>query len=346
MAEVDAVPERFPLIQDTAPMRARTLQTGPLAVIKVIYNLFSTVDKREPPSASKTIHLRLITIRISHFCEKARWALDLLDEDETSPYWYTEDAHPAGLHAMETVRASHDQGSSTPMVVMGDKVLMKSDLILHTFHPGLYPNERVKEMEGDMGQRLGATVRVYAYHAFLLQDECWEALKSMSIQDCSNIEAVLFGKMKDDLAKIIRKSMNINDETAAQSKAMIAEIFEEYSKILEKQEYLVGNEFTAADLTFAALGGALLRPPEMSNFQCTDDQVPESVMQFIRELRETKAGQHVMKVYAKHRFKSPGKNKAFVKKANRNRFPWLELGFVAGGVAVFVAVAVRMSAKS
>lgn len=326
-------------------MRADELRTGPLAVIKVIYNLFSTVDKREPPSANKTIHLRLITIRMSHFCEKARWALDLLDEDETSPYWYTEDAHPSGLHAMETVKASRDQGSATPMVVMGDDVLMKSSRILQKFHPWLYPNEKVKAMEDDMGHRLGATVRVYAYQS-LLQDECWEGLKSMSIQDCSKVEALLFPKMKDEIAKAVRRSMNINEETAALSKAMITEIFQEYSKILEKQEYLVGNEFTAADLTFAALSGSLLRTPEMSNFQCADDQLPESVWQFIQELRETKAGQHVMKMYAKHRFRTPGIRKVIVKKDNRDRFPWLELGLVAGGVAVLVGVTALFSNKS
>ena len=272
MAELSAAQDGYQLIEDAVPMRAHNLRFGPLAVIKVIYNLFSTVDKRVAPSAAKTIHLRLITIRVSHFCEKARWALDLLDEDETSPYWYTEDAHPSGLHAMETIRVSRDKGSATPIVVMGDTVLMKSNLILQTFHPGLYPNEQVKEMEADMGHRLGAPIRVYAYQA-LLQDECWEALKSMSIQDCSKIEAILFGKMKDEIAKAVRKSMNINEETAELSKAMITEVFEEYSKILEKQEYLVGNEFTAADLTFAALSGSLLRPPEMSYFQCTDDHV-------------------------------------------------------------------------
>ena len=345
MSERGTDPKRYPLIQDTIPLRARNLQTGPLAVIKVIYDLFSTVDKREPPSANKKIHLRLITIRVSHFCEKARWALDLLDGDETSPYWYTEDAHPSGLHGMETVKASSDQGSATPMVIMGDDVLMKSSVILRKFHPWLYPNEEVNAMEDDMGHRLGATVRVYAYQA-LLQDECWEALKSMSIKDCSKIEALLFPKMKDEIAKVIRRSMNINEETAALSKAMISETFQEYSKNLQKQEYLVGNEFTAADLTFAALTGPLLRPPEMSNFQCAEDQLPESVMQFTQELRETKAGQHVMKIYAEHRFRTPGEHKVFVKKANRDRFPWLELGFVAGGVAVIVGVAALLSNKS
>ena len=92
MSETIADPERYPLIQDTKPVRSKNLRTGPLAVVKVVYKLFSTIDKRPPPSAKKSIHLRLITIRVSHFCEKGRWALDLLDEDESSPYWYTEDA--------------------------------------------------------------------------------------------------------------------------------------------------------------------------------------------------------------------------------------------------------------
>jgi hypothetical protein len=61
-------------------------------------------------------------------------------------------------------------------------------------------------------------------------------------------------------------------------------------------------------------------------------------------LRETKAGQHVLNMYAKHRF--VGKNtKVIVKSASRNRFP-LELGvFAVGCVAVVVGVGMKLVSR-
>ena len=53
------------------------------------------------PSASATAapRARLITIPFSHYCEKARWALDYCGVP------YTEDAHLPGLHIRPTRRA-------------------------------------------------------------------------------------------------------------------------------------------------------------------------------------------------------------------------------------------------
>ena len=161
MSQLQPKTEESSIIQDLPPMRARDVQTGALGVIRIFYNMFSTVRKLDPPSATKTIHLRLITMRASHFCEKARWALDLLDDDENSPYWYTEDTHPTGLHAFETVKASNDKASITPIVVMGDEVFIKSNAIVQKFCPQLYPSDKVREMEIDMGNRLGAPIRVF-----------------------------------------------------------------------------------------------------------------------------------------------------------------------------------------
>lgn len=302
-------------------MRARDVQTGALGVIRIFYNMFSTVRKLDPPSATKTIHLRLITMRASHFCEKARWALDLLDDDEKSPYWYTEDTHPTGLHAFETVKASNDKASITPIVVMGDEVFIKSNAIVQKFCPQLYPSDKVREMEIDMGNRLGAPIRVFFYH-YLLQDEYWPALKSMNVKDCSSIEAFFFGKMKGDLFPILRNGMKINDDTAALSRGLVVGLFEEYSQILDKQDYLAGDKFTAADLTFAALSAFCIAPPEISNFPCANEDLPPQVVQLGNELRETKAGKHVLKMYATHRFTTPGKTKVTVKTAPRNRFCW------------------------
>jgi glutathione S-transferase len=329
-------------IQDTAPVRKHHLHKGPLLIIKFIYDLFTHVTVRTPPpNPNKKIHLRLITIRPSHFCEKARWALDLLDEDEDSPYWYTEDAHPPGLHTMETVPVTNDKGSSTPVVVMGEQVWMKSNEILREFCPNLYPTEEVKKMEDDMGNRLGATLRVFAYK-YILQDEYWESLKAAATADTSKIETFLFEKMRHEVKKSMIKSMNINDSTADISKEAIIKIFKEYSDILEHQEYLAGNEFTAADLTFAALSSPFLRPPELSEVSIPEELVPPPLRLFAEELKATKAGQHVLKVYSKHRNRTPGKMKVALKTANRDRTPGVMWSGIVAGIALMIGAGVSL----
>lgn len=317
-------------VQDTRPTETRHLQRGPLGFAKVIYQLFSKVEPRAAPSPNKTKHIRLISIRVSHFCEKARWVLDMLDENDKSPYYYTEDCHPPGFHSFESVGASKDNGSATPMIVLpcnngdDDEVLYKSNIIIERLCPELYPTEHkddIKAMEQDLGDRLGATVRCYAYHN-LLCPKYYSALVTMATPDCATVERVLFDKMlPHGLAAGIRKSLGVNTEAAARSKQALVELFEELSVKLEKVDYLVGNQFTAADLTFAALASPLIRPPEMSNFQCFVEALPEDVLALSQQLRETRAGQHVLKLYTKHRFVGENR-KVVVKTGNRNRFPF------------------------
>ena len=66
--------------------------------------------------------LRLITIPISHYCEKARWALDRAGIE------YREERHIQGVHMLAARRAGG--GLTTPVLVTPDRVLAESSDIL------------------------------------------------------------------------------------------------------------------------------------------------------------------------------------------------------------------------
>jgi hypothetical protein len=70
---------------DTKTVPAKFLKQRPFAIAGWLLKHFQTV---EPPATDGT--LRFITIGLSHYCEKARWALD------QSGILYKEDAHPPG----------------------------------------------------------------------------------------------------------------------------------------------------------------------------------------------------------------------------------------------------------
>lgn len=349
-------------VQDIRPTKARQLQ-GPLRVAKFLVDTFAYNGKnpprRDPPSASKTQHLRLITIKVSHYCEKVRWGLDLLESDNNdSPIYYTEDAHPPAMHAFATIAASQDQCSITPMVINTEDGVCyaKSDVILRKFCPFLYPTDiaqEVRDMEDDLGARLGATIRAYAYE-YMLMPENHEALVGICANDTTKIERVLFDKMLDKgISKGMRKAMGISAESAARSKTAIRQVFAELSTRLENNggQFLLDESsrnksygFTAADLTFAALASPLLRPPELAaNFSCSDDQLPKNLFEFANELKATTAGKHVLKMYAQYRLPTPTTSKnansvVALKSVNRNRTPWPEFAVFAGVVVAVGAV--------
>ncbi|TMK38915.1 MAG: hypothetical protein E6G56_13205, partial [Actinobacteria bacterium] len=66
--------------------------------------------------------LRLITIPISHYCEKARWAL------ERAEMPYREERHVQGIHRVAARRAGG--GATVPVLVTPEGTLGESEQIL------------------------------------------------------------------------------------------------------------------------------------------------------------------------------------------------------------------------
>ncbi|KAL3938710.1 MAG: hypothetical protein SGARI_001636 [Bacillariaceae sp.] len=268
------------------PENAKTMSTkqsssGPLAVAKVAVGIWSNSNRqRPPPSPAKTQHIRLITIAVSRYCEKARWVLDMLEADEKSPYYFSEDSHPPGLHSYEPLKVSKEQASMTPMIAYKDvdatktsnedeTVMWESSKILKTFKPSLYPSEIASEteaMEDELGRRLGPSLRCIAYYHLLGDLEKYQKVAEAAAADprkMSKIEATLWGKfLPKGLAQGIWKALKINDDTNISSEKDIRALFQEMSTRLDKNggKYLMdppgGKKsygFTAADLTLASL---------------------------------------------------------------------------------------------
>lgn len=335
-----------------------TITFGPLAVARVIVNLFSTnLNTRNPPSPGKTHSIRLITIGVSHYCEKVRWGLDLVESEQENPIYYTEDAHPPPFCSFATLPVSNSKASATPMIVDSEDTTASymnlSNVILQQYCPFLYPEpirEEIVKMEADLGKHLGPAVRCYAYQ-YLLQPDCHEACIKICTAQTSKVEAILFEKMLDKgVSQAMRKIIKVNDTTAAASKQEILEVFDEVSKRLESNggKYLMDTKqtsygFTAADVTFAALSYPLVRPPEMSNFTIMDDSLlPPELVAIGEQLKETTAGKHVLKMYKQNRiptnyFESkPNDGLVIIKSTERDVNPLMKMLYSVGimGAAV------------
>jgi hypothetical protein len=336
--------------EDLEKTEPKEIQSGPLAVAGFFIRTFSTVRKSEPPSEAKTTHVRLITISASHFCEKVRWIFDVLERDPNNPYYYDEDGHPPAFQSQFTLAASNNEASVTPMIVYeedgNEKVLFKSDVILSRFMPSLYPNEiehEVRKMEMDIGRRVGSALRCFVYYHNLKDLKKYGSVLNQVCADknkVSTVESILFDKMLDKgIDKGMQKVMHINEETVVASENALREIFTELSSRLDesKGEYLMDTNsksfgFTAADLTLAALSYPLIRPPEMKRWTVEDDVLPPAVANLAKELKETTAGQHVLKIYKKHRAVNED-GLVVMKGAKRDKYPWQGVLFLTGSIA-------------
>jgi glutathione S-transferase len=241
--------------------------------------------------------LRLITISVSHYCEKARWALTKLRLP------YVEEAHMPAFHLIATKRVG---GKSTPVLVTEDGVFTDSTDILQYLdkivpdNAKLYPidpqlRRQVEELEDLFDEQLGPAIRCLGYF-YTLNDS--KFIQSKWTQGVPSFEEALFPVAFPLVRSIIRKTFNINSESAAQAYEQIQSIFEKVNELLaDGRTYLVGDSFSAADITFAALAAPVILPPEHPIKPRPLQELPDSFASKIRAFRETPAGAYVLRLY-------------------------------------------------
>ena len=80
------------------------------------------------------------------------------------------------------------------------------------------------------------------------------------------------------------------------------DIFELVSQqVSSSGNYLVGNCFSVADLTFAALASPVLRPENHPIYSSNIQQVHPERLKIVEQLRKTQAGQFALNLYRQYR---------------------------------------------
>jgi glutathione S-transferase len=243
---------------------------------------------------------RLITIPISHYCEKARWTLDV------AGIAYSEEAHPPIVHRRATRSLG---GSSVPVLVHGAAIHRDStDIALYV--DALAPPERrilpadaddrarVLAIEHQLDETLGVDARLLAYWHFLRDDESARTFVGRMLHLRSSLARRI-------VAPIFRAFMfrfyKVSDHSARRAEARVRETFAGLAGAIETSDYLVGGRFSLADLTLAALSSPLLAPPEHPILGRSSITAPPALAALRAELSATPAGRHALRVYREHR---------------------------------------------
>lgn len=244
----------------------------------------------------------LITIPISHYCEKARWALD------RTGVRYEERAHLQILHWIPVARAGGRK--TAPVLVWGDRVFADSADIVEEAsakappHLSLFPDDpaaatEVRALQGDFDARLGPEGRRWMYNSLRGRRDIAVAYACTGVPAWQR-RALPFAYPV--VARIIDRYLDVTPATAARSEAEVRAIFDTVAERLsDGRPYLCGERFTAADLTFASLAAPLLMPPEYGVPLPQPEELPAAMAATVRELRAHPAGAHALKLFREER---------------------------------------------
>lgn len=239
---------------------------------------------------------KLITIPFSHFCEKARWALDRVGVA------YEEVGHLPIFHYVSTKPRG---GGSVPLLVDGKTIVRDSTDIIawaDAKKPGslipLAGAEEALAIEDDFDNHFGPATRRWGYY-YLLPNRNTDAAV---VDGVPGWEKAMFKLARPLAVRMLTKSLKIDAAGAERSRKKIEETFARVDDVLrDGRKYLTGDRFSVADLTFAALAAPVLLPDGHPAQKFSLDWMPAEAQEQIDRWRHSRAGQFGLRMYADHR---------------------------------------------
>jgi glutathione S-transferase len=244
----------------------------------------------------------LITIPISHYCEKARWALDRAGVP------YREQPHVQGVHRLAARRAGG--GSTVPVLVTDREVLGESEQILAWADRQLPEEQRLfasspAEREEELSlcrrfdERLGPHGRRLMYVHMLRQRRLAVQFNNQGVP---RWEARLVRWGWPAITRFIARVLAITPGIETEDEAVVTGEFDYAAQLLaDGRSYLCGERFSAADLTFAALAAPVLVPPQYGVTLPQPEAMAPATAAMVRGFREHPAGRFALELFARQR---------------------------------------------
>jgi glutathione S-transferase len=249
---------------------------------------------------------RLITFGISHYCERARWALD----------WhgipYEEIGWPPGWHLVMAKRCGA-KATTLPIVLDGETVIQDSGVIIDWAESRAEDPTRSLAARGNLAEAqeieqrangiIGVHVRRLAYAETLRHYS--HLVKPALFLKTSGSNRVIGNMMWPVTRRIMMRAYDIRPGAASESRSKLeAELGWLDHKLADGRAYLAGDRFSRVDLTVASLLAAFARPKEMPIYH--DLGAPETLAADVERWSQRPVMRWVNSQYQRHRNSSSG----------------------------------------
>jgi glutathione S-transferase len=242
--------------------------------------------------------LRLVTIPISHYCEKARWAL------ERAGIPYREERHVQGIHRIAARRAGG--GQTVPVLVTPEGALGESEEILRWVDERTPPERRlfpvdpaeraeVEQLSRRFDERLGPMGRRFMYVKVLPHRELTLRFNNQGVPRWEDRALRLGWPLA---VRFLGRALGIRPGVEVEDEAVVWEELDFVAELLaDGRPQLCGERFSAADLTFAALSAAVVVPPVYGVALPQPDLLPPDMAAFVGRVRDHPAGRYALALF-------------------------------------------------
>lgn len=243
----------------------------------------------------------LIAIPISHYCEKARWALD------RAGLAYTERRHLQLFHRLPVLLAKG--GRTTPVLTAEGQTYPESADILrycdrhvgesHQLYPQAHEAEIV-EMERELDEGFGVATRKLFY--FYMKAAGRSYFLALNNQGAPWWQRMSMHALYPAASLYAAKYLDINERTVDAAKREIADVLDSVEKRLcDGRPFFFGDQFTAVDLAFAALSAPITLPPEYGVPLPPRESVPAALETMLRNFEPHPALEFAQRLYREQR---------------------------------------------
>ncbi|HUV23136.1 MAG TPA: glutathione S-transferase N-terminal domain-containing protein [Gammaproteobacteria bacterium] len=242
----------------------------------------------------------LYIFAISHYCEKARWALDYLNIEYRLQ-------HLSPVSYGKFVRSLGVADTSLPVLVTNSLVLQGSASIIDwamkrgkssTRSLGTDIDNTGREIERRLDEVFGVHVRRY-YYAEAMFDQP-QAVRRIFATDLRWPQKIVLRLAWSKICKYMIRGMDLGVAQGLESRQIIETELDWLDGLLDRdQPFLCGEQFSRTDLTAASLLSPLALPAQHPAYQ--DLQIPPGVAADLADWRERPSLRWVRDIYRQYR---------------------------------------------
>ncbi|HLH13701.1 MAG TPA: glutathione S-transferase [Solirubrobacteraceae bacterium] len=247
-------------------------------------------------------------IAVSHFSEKARWAL------EYKGVAHVRRAPPPGVHIPLVLGMTRGAAYTLPLLELSGERIADSTAIIAALErrfprPALYPRDerqraRALALEERLDERLAPYVRRLAFYELRRDPRLMAEVATRSAPALARRLGRALGPYARAFTALRYRAADAGRAREARER-VLAELAWLESELAPRggsgeREYLVGERFGVADLTAAALLYPLVLPAEGPSIV---ERMPEGYERFRASLAERRIYGWVREMYARHRLR-------------------------------------------